>query len=327
MNNVLKYLYHRYNRHQSGWYPFVSVYYLTYRCDFRCSYCSDGSGKPYYQLGSHAVSGRQAISIIKEIRKYSNIFSLTGGEPLNHPDFGEVITEIGKLNFKNLILTTNGYDLEDHLPEIAKSVDTLIFSLDSLDSEKADKVYGKPSGTLDRILNNIEIAKSYPKKKYDILISSVATPDNIRDLYAVYDYVKSNDFQIAVCPQLKGVKAHTSLNGNEEYRELYDFLINEKSGNKKIFGSKKYLEYMRDLKKFYCVPFTMLVVSPTGEIYYPCLEIGNPVGNINGIKDLHEARRLGYEKYGPQPNCGTQCHSACALTFSLLLGNRPEIYT
>lgn len=320
MNRVFKYIYHRFIPNQKKWYPFVSVYYLTYECGFRCSYCSDGSGKPYYELKSAAVSGDEAISIIREIRKYTDIFSLTGGEPLNHPEFGKIIKEIGKFRFKDLMLTTNGYELDKFLPEIAESVDTLIISLDTLNSEKADRTYDMPSGTLKQILRNIDKAKNYPNKKYNILISTVVTPENITDLYDLHEYVKLNDFQFAACPQLKGVRVHESLVGNKEYQNFFDFLIKEKSNNKNIFGSKKYLQFMRDLKNFDCTPFTMLVVAPNGDIYYPCLEIGHLSSNILDIQNLHEAKSQGFNNFGAQPKCGNQCHSACALSFSLLLG-------
>jgi MoaA/NifB/PqqE/SkfB family radical SAM enzyme len=32
------------------WRPILGVYYLTYACEFRCPYCCDGSGTPYYRL-------------------------------------------------------------------------------------------------------------------------------------------------------------------------------------------------------------------------------------------------------------------------------------
>ena len=30
---------------------------------------------------------------------------------------------------------------------------------------------------------------------------------------------------------------------------------------------------------------------------------------------------MGCERFGPQPECGTQCHSACALGFARILAN------
>ncbi len=78
---------------------------------------------------------------------------------------------------------------------------------------------------------------------------------------------------------------------------------------------------MRDLRKFDCRPFTMLVVSPVGDVFYPCLEIGQAAGNLFVEGNLHRLRQQGWAKFGPQPDCDTRCHSACALGFSRVLAN------
>jgi len=69
--------------------------------------------------------------------------------------------------------------------------------------------------------------------------------------------------------QLVGVKAHSALSGRPRYRQFYNFLLAEKQRGGRIFGSSLYLEYLRDFKQFNGRPFTMLVISPTGEVFYP----------------------------------------------------------
>jgi hypothetical protein len=64
-----------------------------------------------------------------------------------------------------------------------------------------------------------------------------------------------------------------------------------------------------------------------GEVFYPCLEIGNYVGNILDVNSLHHLRQKGINMFGPQPQCDTRCHPACAPGFSLLFKNPfPYIY-
>jgi hypothetical protein len=100
-------------------------------------------------------------------------------------------------------------------------------------------------------------------------------------------------------------------------------LISEKKQGQRVFGTVAYLEQMRDLVNYQCHPFTMLVVSPTGDVFYPCLELGHNAGNLLETTDLHAIRREGERRFGPQPDCGTQCHSACALGFATIL-ERPS---
>jgi MoaA/NifB/PqqE/SkfB family radical SAM enzyme len=296
------------------------VYYLTYACDFRCPYCSDGSGTPYYRLRSPVLPAAQVLDLFGVIRRHCEYLVITGGEPLQHPDYSEILNRLPGLRFRGVILTTNGYHLDQALPAVDRCVTELVVSLQTLDSAKADKEYGH-AGTHQRILENIERAASHPGRNYQIVISSVATPDNLADLRDVYQFARERGFRLAVCPQLVGVKAHPALEYNREYREFFDFLIAAKQQGARIQGTVDYLEYLRDLKKFSCRPFTMLVVGPTGEVFYPCLELGHPAGNLLDEPGLHRLRRAGCDRFGPQPDCGTQCHSACALGFARILAN------
>jgi MoaA/NifB/PqqE/SkfB family radical SAM enzyme len=223
------------------------------------------------------------------------------------------------LGYKSVALNTNGEEVTHFLPAIARSVNRLIFSLDTLNTEKADAWYGRGPGMLQRILENIDAAANYPGRRYEIVISSVVTPDNIEDIYAVFGYARSRGFVFAACPELQGVRAPDKLRQSEVYRRLFDFLITQKEKGAPIFGSRLYLEYMRDLRDFRCHPFTLLTVSPKGEVYYPCLELGHRAANILELTDLHALRVAARDIFGSPPACHSQCHSACGLGFSLMI--------
>ncbi|MFH2008171.1 MAG: radical SAM protein [bacterium] len=319
MNAATKFLYHKTIDRKTRWYPMLSVYYLNYACSFRCPYCSDGAGRPYYALPRDILPGPEVVRLLGRIRRHCDHVVITGGEPLEHPDVTAVLEALPSLRFEEVIFTTNGFGLAPYLPAIARGVTTLVVSLDTLDHAKADAWFGVGDGTLASILGDVERARALPARRYGISISSVVTPDNIEDLYGVYEYAAERDFEFAACPELQGVFANSALHGHLEYIRLFDFLIAEKKRGRRVFGTVKYLERMRDLVKYRCRPFTMLVVSPTGEVFYPCLELGHYAGNLFDTNDLHGLRREGERRFGPQPDCGTQCHSACALGFATAL--------
>jgi pyruvate-formate lyase-activating enzyme len=319
MNVVGSYLYHLLSDSPRRWYPLLGVYYLTYGCDFRCPYCSDGAGQPYYRLRSPVLPASQVIKLLKIMRQHCEYLVLTGGEPLQHPEVAAVLAELPQAKFRGIILTTNGYALAPVLPQVAAAVQYLVFGLQTLNPARADAWYGQNAH--QQILENLELAAQYPGRKFEIIISSVVTPENIGDLYELYQYAKGRGFRLAACPQLVGVKAHPALAGHAEYRKFYDFLIAEKKRGGHIQGTVDYLEYLRDLRKFACRPFTMLVVAPGGEVFYPCLELGQFAGNLFTEPNLHRLRQIGCKRFGPQPACDTRCHSACALGFARLLQN------
>ena len=316
------FLSHLANRNPKGWYPLLCVYYLTYACDFRCFYCSDGNGTPYFELADETLPGSRVLDLLHVARRSTDYLVITGGEPLLHPEFDYVLEHLPSIGFDGVILTTNGWDLIPHLPSVNASVQHLVFSLDTLDPDKAQRWYGRGPGVLDRILRSIEAAARLPGRKYEILISSVATPTNIEDLAEVYRFCRESGYRFALCPQLVGVKPHPELFGNTAYQRLYDHLIMEKRLGRRVNGSIPYLEHMRDLKKFRCRPSTVLAISPSGDVFYPCLERGHVAGNLLQTPDLHGIRAQGRACFGPDPVCDNRCHSACALGFSLIL-NEP----
>jgi MoaA/NifB/PqqE/SkfB family radical SAM enzyme len=310
-------LYHEFIDGPDRWYPVLSVFYLTNRCRFRCPYCSDGAGKPYHELDDRILPAPAAVSLLGAIRRHCEHVVITGGEPLEHPEVDAVLEGTRGVGFKSVVFTTNGHELDQHLDTIAGTVTNLVVSLDTLDGREGDAQYGAGAGVHARVLSNIERAAELPGRRFEMTISSVVTPGGIPDLHAVYAWAKERDFTFAACPQLVGVKAQGDLVGNPRYREFYDFLIAEKRRGGKVFGTVRYLEYMRDLRKFRCRPFTMLVVSPLGQVFYPCLEQGHHAGNLLGKADLHALRREARKVFGPQPDCDNRCHSACALGFGV----------
>jgi MoaA/NifB/PqqE/SkfB family radical SAM enzyme len=319
--SLRSYLYHACNPSPRKWYPMLAVCYLTYACDFRCPYCSDGAGQPYWRQSSPVLDGPEMLQVLTAIRRSCDHLVLTGGEPLQYPGLGYLLERLARLWFQSTVLTTNGYSLGPHLDAINQAIRHLVISIDSLDHERADSWYGVGAGALQEILDNLERASSRSDRKYQIIISSVATPDNLDDLFEVYRFARERGLTFAVCPQLEGVKAPPELQESETYRRLYDLLIADKKQGRRIYGSVRYLQYMRDFTSFRCRPSTLLTVTPNGEVLYPCLEIGHGAGSLLGDQDLHQLRARAIARYGPEPDCDNRCHSACALGLALSLSH------
>jgi hypothetical protein len=163
--------------------------------------------------------------------------SVTGGEPLDHPDFEMVLDRLGDYRFRSILLATNGSSVERCLESVVTRTDYLVVSLDTLDEAKGDRLAGCASGTAARVLANIERLARHPGPRCHMTISAVVTP----------------------------------------------------------------------------------VVSPLGDVYYPCLEGGRVAGNLLQEPDLHRLRQKGMAQQGGDPGCRDQCHSACMVSASLLI--------
>jgi len=318
---LLKFIRHRWPGAALRWEPFVALYYLTYACDFRCPYCANGEGIPYHRLPITEADAATALRILARIRQHTEHVVLTGGEPLLHKEAGSILSGLSALKFKSVTLTTNGEHIQRYLPEIAKHIDILGVSLDTLEEKKADAWFGKGTDMLAQILANIAAAADYPKRRFDILISAVATPNNIDDLYAVYAYAQRNGFQFSASPELHGITPPAKLRENSAYQRFFAFLQQEKANGARIFGSRDYLAHMGNFQPFKCHPLTTLSVDPQGNVFYPCLEKAHRVGNLLE-SDLLTLRRHAQTRLGLSNQCEHACHSACALGLSLLI-NQP----
>lgn len=320
---LTNYLRHLASASPRGFHPLLAVHYLTYACAFRCPYCSDGSGVPYPALRSRVLGKADTLELLARVRRRCDHLVLTGGEPLDHPEVDAVLRGLPALGFDAVVLTTVGAALDRHLDAVATGVRHLVVSLDTLDGARGDRWLGRP-GTHARILRNLELASRHPRRRYEILLSSVATPDNIPDLTEVHRFARDRGWRHAVSPQLQGVHPHPALRGNPGYRALLGVLIDEKRRGVPVYGTVAYLEHLRDLTAFRCRPSTVLATSPAGDVLYPCLEIGKVAGNLLAEPDLDAIRAAGRAQHGPEPRCDDRCQSPCALGFALLL-QRPEI--
>jgi cyclic pyranopterin phosphate synthase len=142
-----------FGRHVS--YVRISV---TDRCDFRCVYCMTEEMKflPRSQvlsLEELALVARAFVELgVTKIR-------LTGGEPLMRRNVTWLAREIGRLpDLKELVLTTNGSQLERLAPELrAANVKRINISLDSLDPDRFRRI--TRIGDLNKVLRGIEAAR------------------------------------------------------------------------------------------------------------------------------------------------------------------------
>ena len=128
---------------------------ITDRCDFRCVYCmsEDMTFLP-----------RDEVLSLEECARLVKIFvdlgvskvRITGGEPLVRKNALWLFEEVGKLdNLKELVLTTNGSQLEKKADALKKAgVKRINISIDSLKPERFKKI--TRTGNLEQVLNGLQ---------------------------------------------------------------------------------------------------------------------------------------------------------------------------
>lgn len=319
MHDARRWLRHRGSRREERWLPFLAVQYLTYACDFRCPYCSDGEGVPYPRKAGAVLSAARLDALLARIRKACNHLELTGGEPLLHPEIGQILSNLPRHRFGETVLTTNGWHLGSHLEAVERSITTLVVSLDTLDPQRAAQWYGKGEKTLDVLLGRIREASRL--KRTELVLSMVAIPDNLDEVPALLALSQELGATFACYPQLCGTRVPEGLLRDPRLGQAFAFLLAQKRKGAKVQTTAKALEWLRDGTSFECRPLTIVAVAPDGDVYYPCLEIGKVAGNLFEEESLDALLAKGKELHGPIPRCAAACPSACSLGFASILSH------
>ncbi len=300
-------------------YPLLASYYVTYRCNLQCAYCSDGAGIPFYEHRTNECTLEQATELLKRILPSTTVLDITGGEPLMRPDIQDIIRSARSLGFKRIFLNTNGLLLH-RFPGIVETVDSLIISLDSLDPELLASIYRTNRKNIDRILTNINgLWTSHSRAK--VVISTVLMPDNLRHIPALMDFCLKHDFGFAVSPALKGTQANAGLMSSKEYQRCIDEILKHKEQGLVVLGSKRYFNTIRHFTPYRCYPLLMVTIDPQGRVNLPCLEIADQKASLFDFPNMSQLMSAYQKNRSVADNCGNVCHIFCHAGLSDLLEN------
>jgi MoaA/NifB/PqqE/SkfB family radical SAM enzyme len=304
--------------------PMIAGLYLTMKCNFRCTYCDDGSGNLYPDLPDHRLDTAGTLKVLDIMRECSPGLDLTGGEVTLRPDIDEIMEHVGRLGFCPTTLNTNAYLLDKHL-SILHHLDYLIISLDSTDAARSDELINLGrGGQTARVVRNIKLAQEYKRArglKFDTIVNTVILPETIDDAWGVFEFCIENDFYWSPMPYVVGKYPCPGLVDNPRWHELVDEVMRAKRLGARVYGSMRVLRTIRDFARFECYPTTHAVVYPNGDLFYPCSPLNLVAGNLLEFGDYEEAMREGERKHGPIPYCDARCHIGCYMQGSTAITN------
>lgn len=154
--------------------PLIGIVAVSRRCNSRCVYCDlwkDPRPNPPISQTLHAITqaGKLGIALI----------GLTGGEPILHREL-ETIVAHAKAYQLYVSITTNGTLITRQKIESLENAgcDALMFSLDTLDSNRYAKLRGIP---IDFVLQGIDAAVT-SRSQMLLGINVVVSHSNLEDL-------------------------------------------------------------------------------------------------------------------------------------------------
>lgn len=267
--------------------PINLVYYITNKCNLKCSHC-------FYWKKLNQQDKELALFEIKEIAKHLkhplNMLSITGGEPFLRNDLSEVCNIFYKYNkTKRINITTNGtltIKIIETTKEILKNNPkkrlTIFISLDGLENTH-EKIRGIP-GCYKKTLDTINELNKLNQKNLTIFVSTTICEENYNDIPKLIENLKelnivhkfnilrdnSTIYQVDNS-YLQDFNPSTSKSPNFEILENCYNLINNKSSISCQVEALK-IRYSIDMLKnkkasFKCLAtLTDAVLFPEGEV-------------------------------------------------------------
>ncbi len=179
-------------------HPLWCAWQVTYRCNFRCSFCNywrDPLGRaPEPTVEEYAIGARKLAS-------YGTLLiSLAGGEPFIRDDVPQIVREIGRYHFP--FVTTNGWLVT---PEIARDVMRagawgVSISIDYASAARHDEKRGKP-GAWRRAWRAVELFTAARVHKWQrVNVIAVLMEDNIDDVEILAEMAAEHNAYFMVQP-------------------------------------------------------------------------------------------------------------------------------
>ncbi len=262
--------------------PVLCNYYVTYRCNAKCSFCD------IWEKPSPYVTIENAEANMKDLKRLGvKIIDFTGGEPLLHRGLPELLKMAKSLGFITTV-TTNTLLYPKMAERLKGLIDMLHFSLDSSDPEKHNASRGVQ--LFDHFESSIEIAKQLGERP-DILFTVFS--DNIDEIESVYQkYCLPNNLMLILNPVFEYNDVGSELSADDLAK------LEKWSSKRLVYLNKAFLELRKkggnQIEQPVCrAADTTIVISPENKLMMPCYHLGLESLDIdNQLYELRQSKKV-----------------------------------
>ncbi len=252
---------------------------LTYACQLKCKHCYANAGKNVTFIDTTIL--KKFLSDLKQ--KGLRIVELTGGEPLLHPDFWNIL-EFSVKKFDYVAVLTNGISIgkkEAHRFSEYKDKILMNISLDG-SSSKINDHYRGLEGAFEKTVNSIKLLSNLGLVVRVTMSVYPATVGNIEATLLLAKELGARSFVWgAVLPFGRGKEVIWDKNKGEEIVKIEKMIIDKYIDFIQWIPKKK-MERMMNTSN--CgAGWRSVVIDPYGNLR-PCLLLSTKELNLGNIK-------------------------------------------
>jgi len=283
--------------------PYAAVFYATHRCNLDCAYCTQKEPDVFRQ----ELPTERTIELLRTMRGETDSILFTGGEPTLRNDIEELVRAARhELKYRSVLRVTNGTLLHKR-QQLFDNLHGLIVSLDSL-AVDSTRPMSKPS-VVQRVLDNLQLARSRMPRPTDITISTVIEEWNIPEIERILEYCGEQGFVFATQSALQEKMPDLRLRQNPRYQALVEKLVERRRARSQpINGTPKLIRTLLEFGDFQCFPTMFPRVYPNGDVFYPCEPLKKIGGNLLEEGSFKKVFARGRRLYGEIPQCRAICH-------------------
>lgn len=215
-------------------YPLFVSYSLTYRCNGKCDYCA---------VDSQSVPEMEFSTIVNILRQMVHLglmrISLTGGEPLLHPEFSRVVGLLHDLGV-DATCNTNGFLVEQHLNALSQLKSVTV----SVDGPREVHDAARGEGAYEKAISGIALLK---KNRIPVRIAAVLSDHNVERIDDLADVAAKLGVPLVVQPAwdhlLGSCLPNPHMPSAQDMQKAITRLIELKKHNALILNSNSCLDH------------------------------------------------------------------------------------
>ena len=276
--------------------PILCNYYLTYRCNAKCSFCD------IWEKPSPYVTVENVKQNLRDLKKLGvKVIDFTGGEPLLHRNLHKLLSLAKEFGFITTV-TTNCLLYPKRAESLKGLIDMLHFSLDSPNEEEHNESRGVKC--YDKVVESIAVAKSLGERPDIIFTVHDQNIDQIKEVYE--KFCKPNGTWLILNPIFSYNEVGESIS-KENLKELETW-----AKKPMVYLNNAFLELRKqggnDINNPSCKAATStVVISPENNLILPCYHLNKEEIPIRD--NLFEIHKYDYrvekakEMQGKLPEC------------------------
>lgn len=274
-------------------FPLVLMLEPTFRCNLSCAGC--GRIRENRDVMDRMLSVEECLAAVEEAG--APVVSITGGEPLIHPDIERIVA--GTVARKRFVhLCTNGLLLSSSLGKFkASPYLSFVVHLDGL-AQTHDGIAGR-KGVFDTAVEGIRAAKRAGfQVRTNTTIFKGADPREMEELFLLLSRLKVDGFLVAPGFSYSAVDGDVFLSRKDVSETMAPiYRLRRKF---RFYNTPIYLEFLAGKRDLSCTPWSNPTRDPRGW-KRPCYLITD--GHCRSFRELMEQTQ--WDKYGVgrDPRC------------------------